>query len=156
PHRTALARGRRRLRAHDLPAPHVAPARRRRGGDPKGRRLVTRHDLGDRELGRAAFAQSIVRGLSDTPRWLSCRDLYDAEGSELFEAITRQPEYYLTRTEDALLAANAAAIRELVGQTTLVELGSGSSTKTRHLLRAWTSGGRRARYVPIDISRDML
>jgi iron(II)-dependent oxidoreductase len=97
-----------------------------------------------------------VRGLSDTPRWLSCRDLYDAEGSALFEAITRQPEYYLTRTEDALLAAHAAAIRARAGASTLVELGSGNSEKTRHLLRAWTAGGRRARYVPIDISRDLL
>jgi len=117
---------------------------------------VTRDELGDRELARAAFAQSIVRGLSDTPRWLSCRYLYDAEGSALFEAITRQPEYYLTRTEDALLAAHAIALRAYVGPSTLVELGSGNSSKTRHLLRAWTGGGQQARYVPIDISREIL
>jgi len=117
---------------------------------------VTHDDLGDRALARAAFAQSIVRGLSDTPRWLSCRYLYDAEGSDLFEAITRQPEYYLTRTEDRLLAAHAAELRERTGPSTLVELGSGSSAKTRHLLRAWTAGGRRACYVPVDISREML
>jgi iron(II)-dependent oxidoreductase len=102
------------------------------------------------------FAQSVVRGLSDHPRWLNCRYLYDAAGSELFERITEQPEYYQTRTEAALLAAHAAEIRALAGAPTLVELGSGSSTKTRHLLRAWTAGGRRARYVPIDISGDML
>jgi iron(II)-dependent oxidoreductase len=117
---------------------------------------VTRDELGDRALARAAFAQSIVRGLSDTPRWLSCRYLYDAEGSALFEAITRQPEYYLTRTEDALLREHATALRARIGSSTLVELGSGSSSKTRHLLRAWTAGGRRARYVPVDISHDML
>ncbi len=117
---------------------------------------MTRDELGDRALARAAFAQSIVRGLSDTPRWLSCRYLYDAEGSDLFEAITRQPEYYLTRTEDALLAAHAAELRARIGPSTLVELGSGSSRKTRHLLRAWTAGGQRARYVPVDISHDML
>jgi gamma-glutamyl hercynylcysteine S-oxide synthase len=117
---------------------------------------VTRHDLCDRALARAAFAQSIVRGLSDTPRWLSCRYLYDAEGSALFEAITRQPEYYLTRTEDTLLAAHAVALRAYVGPSTLVELGSGNSSKTRHLLRAWTAGGQHARYVPIDISREIL
>ncbi len=117
---------------------------------------MTGTDLGDADLARAAFAQSVVRGLSDTPRWLSCRYLYDAEGSELFEAITAQPEYYLTRTEDALLAAHAADIRRLAGATTLVELGSGSSTKTRHLLRAWTEAGPGARYVPVDISRTML
>ncbi len=117
---------------------------------------MTRDELGDRALARAAFAQSIVRGLSETPRWLSCRYLYDAEGSHLFEAITRQPEYYLTRTEDALLATHADALRAHAGPSTLAELGSGSSRKTRHLLRAWTAAGRRARYVPIDISRDML
>jgi iron(II)-dependent oxidoreductase len=117
---------------------------------------VTRDDLGDRALARAAFAQSIVRGLSDTPRWLSCRYLYDAEGSALFEAITRQPEYYLTRTEDALLRLHAPALRSHIGSSTLVELGSGSSSKTRHLLRAWTAGAQRARYVPIDISHEIL
>jgi iron(II)-dependent oxidoreductase len=117
---------------------------------------VTRDDLGNRALARAAFAQSIARGLGDSPRWLSCRYLYDAEGSALFEDITRQPEYYLTRTEDALLAAHASRLRARAGASTVVELGSGSSTKTRHLLRAWTARGQRARYVPVDISRDML
>ena len=117
---------------------------------------MTRHDLGNRALAREAFAQSIARGLGDSPRWLSCRYLYDAEGSSLFEDITLQPEYYLTRTEDALLAQHASRLRARAGAATVVELGSGSSTKTRHVLRAWTSGGQRARYVPVDISRDML
>ena len=117
---------------------------------------MRRHDLGNRALARAAFTQSIARGLGDSPRWLSCRYLYDAEGSALFEDITRQPEYYLTRTEDALLAQHASRLRARAGAATVVELGSGSSTKTRHVLRAWTSGGQRARYVPVDISRDML
>ena len=117
---------------------------------------MSHDDLADRGLVRAAFAQSIIRGLGADPRWLSCRYLYDAEGSALFEAITRQPEYYLTRTEDALLAQHAAALRAQVGASTLIELGAGSASKTRHLLRAWTDGGRPARYVPIDISSDML
>ncbi len=104
----------------------------------------------------AGFAQSIVRGLSDHPRWLACRYLYDAAGSEIFERICEQPEYYQTRTEEALLRAHAGEIRSLAPAATLVELGSGSSTKTRHLLRAWTAGGQTARYVPVDISRDML
>ena len=102
------------------------------------------------------FAQSVVRGLSDHPRWLHCRYLYDAAGSELFEHICEQPEYYQTRTEAALLAAHAADIRRLVAAPTLVELGSGSSAKTRHLLRAWTAGGKSARYVPVDVSREIL
>jgi len=102
------------------------------------------------------FAQSVVRGLSDHPRWLHCRYLYDAAGSEIFERICEQPEYYQTRTEAALLATHAGEICRLTGAPTLVELGSGSSAKTRHLLRAWTANGRRARYVPVDISLGML
>jgi len=105
---------------------------------------------------RDAFLQSVVRGLSDTPRWLSCRYLYDARGSALFEDITRLPEYYPTRVEDALLVRHAARLRALAGDTTLVELGSGSSTKTRRLLAAWTAAAPRARYVAIDISREIL
>jgi iron(II)-dependent oxidoreductase len=102
------------------------------------------------------FAQSVVRGLSDHPRWLHCRYLYDAAGSEIFERICEQPEYYQTRTEATLLAAHAAEIRALVPAPTLVELGSGSSVKTRRLLSAWTAGGAPARYVPVDISLAML
>jgi gamma-glutamyl hercynylcysteine S-oxide synthase len=102
------------------------------------------------------FAQSVVRGLTDHPRWLHCRYLYDAEGSEIFERICDQPEYYQTRTEALLLVHHADEIRRLVPARTLVELGSGSSAKTRHLLRTWTAGGTRARYVPVDVSRSML
>ncbi|HXJ35936.1 MAG TPA: ergothioneine biosynthesis protein EgtB [Candidatus Eisenbacteria bacterium] len=107
-------------------------------------------------VARAAFAQSVVRGLGDMPRWLSCRYLYDAEGSRLFDDITRQPEYYLTRAEAALLVAHAHEIRSLAGPSTLVELGAGTATKTRHLLRAWPAGGATARYVPVDICGDVL
>ncbi|HJQ84087.1 MAG TPA: ergothioneine biosynthesis protein EgtB [Candidatus Binatia bacterium] len=98
------------------------------------------------------FAQSVARGLSDRPRWLHCRWLYDDEGSEIFERICEQPEYYQTRTEAALLAEHASEIRRLTGAPTIVELGSGSSVKTRHLLRAWGEG----RYVPVDVSLGML
>ncbi|TMA98896.1 MAG: L-histidine N(alpha)-methyltransferase, partial [Deltaproteobacteria bacterium] len=98
------------------------------------------------------FAQSVVRGLSDHPRWLHCRYLYDDRGSEIFERICEQPEYYQTRTEAALLAEHAREIRRTAGAPTLVELGSGSSGKTRHLLRAWPGG----RYVAVDISLGML
>src|SRR6185369_6396114 len=84
------------------------------------------------DLVREAFARSVIRGLSDRPRWLSCRYLYDREGSEIFERITETPEYYPTRTEDSILAREAARIRTLCGATTLVELGAGSATKTRH------------------------
>lgn len=108
------------------------------------------------DLLREAFARSVIRGLSDRPRWLSCRYLYDSDGSNIFERITEQPEYYPTRTEAGILETEAARIRALCDNATLVELGAGSATKTRHLLRAWTAAGRAARYVPIDISRSML
>ncbi|HXC53567.1 MAG TPA: ergothioneine biosynthesis protein EgtB [Candidatus Limnocylindrales bacterium] len=121
--------------------------------EPEG---ILRHTSRSRpDLAREAFARSIIRGLGDNPRWLSCRYLYDEAGSTIFERITEQPEYYLTGTEEKILEREAGRIRELCGATTLVELGAGSATKTRHLLRAWTRA-RRARYVPIDISRSML
>jgi iron(II)-dependent oxidoreductase len=105
---------------------------------------------------RAAFAQSIVNGLADSPRRLSCRYLYDAEGSAIFDGITEQPEYYLTRCEAEILGAHAAELCELTLSPTLVELGSGSSIKTRHLLDAWTARISRPRYVPIDICRSVV
>ncbi|MFQ5671011.1 MAG: L-histidine N(alpha)-methyltransferase [Acidobacteriota bacterium] len=104
---------------------------------------------------RLAFAESVARGLSDHPRWLSCTYLYDRQGSSIFEQITRQPEYYQTRTENAILARCAGALRRRTGGVSLVELGSGSSAKTRHLLSAWCREGP-ARYVPIDVSRSAL
>jgi iron(II)-dependent oxidoreductase len=107
------------------------------------------------DLERAAFAQSIVRGLGDASRWLAPRYLYDAEGSRLFEAITAEPEYYLTRVEAALLAAHADTLASAAAPSTLVELGAGTATKTRHLLRAWARRGP-VRYVPVDICREVL
>ncbi|MFT4622167.1 MAG: L-histidine N-alpha-methyltransferase [Myxococcota bacterium] len=98
-----------------------------------------------------AFAASVARGLERQPRELDCSYLYDALGSELYEQITEQPEYYPTRKEDGILARYAEEIRERVGPATVVELGSGSSTKTRRLLDAWTQAGP-TRYVPLDIS----
>ncbi|MFN2427678.1 MAG: ergothioneine biosynthesis protein EgtB [Candidatus Binatia bacterium] len=108
------------------------------------------------DLLREAFARSVIRGLGDHPRWLSCRYLYDQHGSAIFERITEQSEYYPTRTEDGILAVSAERIRELCDATTLVELGAGSATKTRHLLRAWSEADSSPRYVAIDISRTML
>jgi len=102
------------------------------------------------------FAQSVATGLSDDPKWLHCRFLYDAEGSRLFEAITEQPEYYPTRTEAVILARHAAEIRELTGPVTLVELGSGYSVKTEHLLSAYAQNGTEVDYVPVDVSINAL
>jgi L-histidine N-alpha-methyltransferase len=102
------------------------------------------------------FARSAVAGLSASPRRLECRFLYDELGSALYERITEQPEYYLTRTEAAILAANAPRIRKIAGPATLVELGSGSSVKTDYLLRSWLAEGRPVRYIPVDVSESAL
>ena len=102
-----------------------------------------------------AFAEELTRGLDGHPRWLDSRFLYDDAGSSLFDEITEQPEYYQTRTEHQILSDHAAEIRERVGDVTIVELGSGSSEKTRRLLDAWVARGP-SRYVPIDISAGAL
>ncbi|MFQ5504806.1 MAG: L-histidine N(alpha)-methyltransferase [Planctomycetota bacterium] len=98
------------------------------------------------------FARSVAAGLSGDPKWLHCRFLYDAEGSRLFEAITEQPEYYPTRTEASILERHADEIRAITGPLTLVELGSGYSVKTEHLLSAYSGGRVETDYVPVDVS----
>ncbi|MEM9165242.1 MAG: L-histidine N(alpha)-methyltransferase, partial [Cyanobacteria bacterium P01_F01_bin.4] len=80
----------------------------------------------------------------------------DDLGSQIFEQITTLPEYYLTRTEAAILKAGADAIATLTGPCELVELGSGSSTKTRYLLDAYAAQGHPLRYLPIDVSGGIL
>lgn len=111
--------------------------------------VIHQDSPGDAHL---AFAAAVVRGLDTRPRRLEPRFIYDAVGSEIYEAITELPEYYPTRTEDAILASCARDLAERIGPTTLVELGSGSSTKTRHLLDAWVKVHGRASYVPLDVS----
>lgn len=102
------------------------------------------------------FAQAVALGLTDAPRWVPARFLYDAVGSALFEQICEVPEYYLTRTEAAILARAAPEISRLTGPATLIELGSGSSVKTDHLLRAYARGSGSLRYVPVDVSTSVL
>jgi dimethylhistidine N-methyltransferase len=100
-----------------------------------------------------AFRADVLACFRDTRRAIPARWLYDKAGSELFEAITDLPEYYPTRTETALLERYCGEVAKMGGQgRTVVEFGSGSSTKTPHLLRAIQ--GRH--YVPIDISGDFL
>ncbi|MYT34277.1 L-histidine N(alpha)-methyltransferase [Streptomyces sp. MspMP-M5] len=101
----------------------------------------------------AALRADVVAGLSRTPKQLPPKWFYDARGSELFDEITTLPEYYPTRAEREILRATADRIAAATGARTLIELGSGSSDKTRHLLRALTGLHT---YLPVDVSESAL
>jgi L-histidine N-alpha-methyltransferase len=111
-------------------------------------------------LDPAHYARSLARdvrqGLTSIPKMLPPKYFYDARGSELFEQITRLPEYYPTRTERSILQAHAAEIAELTGAQTLNELGSGTSEKTRLLLDALQRGGTLRRFMPFDVDAAVL
>jgi L-histidine N-alpha-methyltransferase len=101
----------------------------------------------------SAFRDDVLAGLAAPIRAVPARWLYDRRGSELFEAITELPEYYLTRTETGLLERYSKEVARIAGRgNAVIEFGSGASTKTRILLRAVAP----AAYVPIDISGDFL
>ncbi|GAB3319878.1 L-histidine N(alpha)-methyltransferase [Geodermatophilus aquaeductus] len=104
----------------------------------------------------AALRADVLAGLTATPKWLSPRWFYDARGSELFDEITRLPEYYPTRAERAVLAAHADEMARASGADVLVELGSGTSEKTRLLLDALTRAGTLRRFVPFDVDPTVL
>jgi dimethylhistidine N-methyltransferase len=102
---------------------------------------------------RDAFRADVLAGLAGPIRAIPARWLYDRRGSELFEEITRVPEYYPTRIERGLLERHCAEVAEIAGEGhAVVEFGSGSSAKTRILLRCI----RPSAYVPIDISSEFL
>ncbi|WP_030933967.1 L-histidine N(alpha)-methyltransferase [Streptomyces sp. NRRL B-24720] len=101
----------------------------------------------------AALRADVLHGLTRHPKTLPPKWFYDAHGSELFEEITRLPEYYPTRAEREILVARAPEIAAASGAKTLIELGSGSSEKTRHLLDALP--GLHS-YVPVDVSESAL
>lgn len=109
------------------------------------------HDLLARE---ESFREAFLKGMRAQQKSIPCRFLYDARGSALFDEICRLPEYYPTRTETVILRERAKEIADIVGpDAVLIELGSGSSIKTRILLDRMKS---LAAYVPIDVSRDHL
>jgi L-histidine N-alpha-methyltransferase len=87
---------------------------------------------------------------------LSPKYFYDARGSELFDLITEQPEYYQTRAERSILNRRSPEIAALTGARELVELGSGSASKTRALLFGLAGQGNLQRYVPVDVSETMV
>jgi L-histidine Nalpha-methyltransferase len=102
------------------------------------------------------FAADVRAGLLADPKRLSCEYFYDREGSTLFEQISRLREYYLTRAESQILLAYAREIAQHYPQgVSVAELGSGSAVKTRILLEALLANGS-VRYVPIDISGELL
>ncbi|MFH9002292.1 L-histidine N(alpha)-methyltransferase [Streptomyces afghaniensis] len=101
----------------------------------------------------AALRADVHRGLTGRPKTLPPKWFYDAHGSDLFEKITELPEYYPTRAEREILVARSGDIAAATRARTLVELGSGSSEKTRHLLDALTDLHT---YVPVDVSESAL
>jgi dimethylhistidine N-methyltransferase len=113
---------------------------------------------------RAAFARDVSDGLRTSPKQLFPKYFYDELGSELFDAICLLPEYYLTRAENEILARHAAEIIAAVAATgadaaaplSLLELGSGSATKTRRIIEALLARQRSLLYLPVDISASAL
>ena len=117
-------------------------------------RSVLRYSARHEAAASDSFADHVINGLTDNPKWLSAKYFYDAAGSDLFEEITRLPEYYPTRTELKILADNARAIAACIPlAAALVEFGTGSTRKARILLDA---APQVAAYVPVDISAEFL
>ena len=110
----------------------------------------------EQDDGIARFARDVHAGLSSRPRVLDSQYLYDSRGSELFEQICVQPEYYPTRTEAAILRKRSGEIAQQTGPVTVVELGAGTSAKTEHLLRAYHSADCLHGYVAVDVSDSAL
>ena len=104
----------------------------------------------------AALRRDVRDGLTQQPKTLPPKWFYDAVGSDLFDQITRLPEYYPTRAEAQILAARAGEIATASGADTLVELGSGTSEKTRALLSALREQGSLRRFIPFDVDPSVL
>jgi L-histidine Nalpha-methyltransferase len=103
-----------------------------------------------------ALADDVLDGLTRPFKELPPKHFYDARGAELFDRICELPEYYPTRTERAILEARAAEIVERTGAAEIVELGSGTAAKTRILLDAMREAGTLRRYVPLDVTEQMI
>jgi L-histidine Nalpha-methyltransferase len=102
------------------------------------------------------LAEDVLDGLTRPFKELPPKHFYDARGAELFDQICELPTYYQTRTERAILTAAAADVAALTGAVELVELGSGTASKTRVLLDALHETGNLVRYVPIDVTESMV
>ena len=110
----------------------------------------------DPDWAAGTLVHDVRRGLGSQPRSLPPKWLYDDVGSRLFDAITHLDDYYPTKRERSILQEHAADIVAACDATTLVELGSGTSDKTRLLLDAFTAHGRLRRFVPVDVSEATL
>jgi L-histidine N-alpha-methyltransferase len=108
------------------------------------------------ESDERALADDVLDGLTRPFKELPPKHFYDARGAELFDRICDLPEYYPTRTERAILEARAEEIVELTGAAEIVELGSGTAAKTRILLDAMQDAGTLRRYVPLDVTEQMI
>jgi len=104
----------------------------------------------------AELRTDVRAGLTATPKTLPPKYFYDERGSELFDEITRLPEYYLTRSETQILQDRATEIAALSRCESLVELGSGTSAKTGILLRALRAAGTLGEFMPLDVDPAVL
>src|SRR5918997_4006632 len=111
-----------------------------------------------REEARSSFADDVRAGLSSSPKNLFPKYFYDELGSQLFEAICRLPEYYLTRAENEILTRfNDEIVEAVNGQDiSLLEMGSGSASKTRLIIEALLKRQTELLYIPVDISASAL
>ena len=99
------------------------------------------------------FAEDVMRGLKSNPKYLPPKYFYDSKGSKLFEKITRLKEYYLTETERSIIKSISKNLPKLNSNiSTIVEIGSGSSNKTRHIIEAFSNVKDDVYYMPLDIS----
>ncbi|MEB3292328.1 MAG: L-histidine N(alpha)-methyltransferase [Synechococcales bacterium] len=121
---------------------------------PLQQRLAIAHLLNDKPSDAEGY--DVMRGLNQSPKILPARYFYDDDGSELFEQICDLPEYYLTRAETAIFQQYADELVTLTGACEIIELGSGSSTKTRLLLDAYQRAKLPLHYSPIDVSAGIL
>jgi L-histidine N-alpha-methyltransferase len=108
------------------------------------------------EADERVLANDVLDGLTKPFKELPPKHFYDSRGSELFERICEQPEYYPTRTETAILQQRAREIVDHVGAGELVELGSGAADKARILLDPMSSAGTLRRYIPFDVSQSVV
>jgi L-histidine N-alpha-methyltransferase len=105
---------------------------------------------------RERLERDVREGLAQRPPTIPPRWFYDEKGAALFDDITRLPEYYPTRAETEILRARGTRIADITDASTLVEFGSGTSTKTRILIDALTAEGRPLTFVPLDVSVEVL